>query len=68
MDLPSNAGLPDLWLMIEGLGALEGARSRRDLGELGPDWLDLGVWLVHGRSDYAAINFSRENTVSRDSM
>ena len=30
-------GLPDLWLMIEGLDALDGARARRDLGELGPD-------------------------------
>ena len=29
--------LPDLWLMIEKLGALDGARSRRDLCELGPD-------------------------------
>jgi hypothetical protein len=37
VDLPSNAGLPDLWLMIEKLGALDGARARRDLGELGPD-------------------------------
>jgi hypothetical protein len=35
------------------------ARSRR---------LDLGVWLVHARSGYAAMNFSSENTVSRDSM
>lgn len=35
------------------------ARSRR---------LDVGVWLVHARSGYAAMNFSSENTVSRDSM
>jgi hypothetical protein len=30
--------------------------------------LDLDVWLVHARSGYAAINFSIEKTVSRDSM
>ena len=30
-------GLPDLWLTIEGLDALDGARARRDLSELGPD-------------------------------
>ena len=35
--VPSHAGLPDLWLMIEGLGALKGARRRRDLCEFGPD-------------------------------
>ena len=28
VDLPSNAGLPDQWLMIEGLSALEGARKQ----------------------------------------
>jgi hypothetical protein len=54
--------------MIERLDALDGARARRDLCELGPDGLDLGVWLVHARSGYAAMNFSSENTVSRDSM
>ena len=37
-------------------------------GELGPQWLDLGVWLVHARSGYAAMNFSIEKTVSRDRM
>jgi hypothetical protein len=37
VDLPSNAGLPELWLMIEKLGALEGARVRRDRDELGSD-------------------------------
>jgi hypothetical protein len=37
VDLPSNAGLPDQWLLIERLDALDGARARRDLGELGPD-------------------------------
>jgi len=37
----------------------ERARSQR---------LDLGVWLVHARSGYAAMNFSSENTVSRDNM
>src|SRR3989304_10589829 len=28
--------------------------------------LELGVWLIHPRSGYAAMNFSSENTVSRD--
>ena len=30
--------------------------------------LELGVWLVHARSGYAAMNFSIEKTVSRARM
>ena len=61
-------GLPDLWLMIETLGALERRRRTRRSGRARSRRLDLGVWLVHARSGYAAINFSSENTVSRDSI
>jgi hypothetical protein len=58
--------LPDLWLMIETLGALRRrTRSTRSLRARSRR-LDLDVWLVHARSGYAAINFSSENTVSRD--
>ena len=61
-------GLPDLWLMIETLGALERRRRTRRFGRARSRRLDLGVWMVHARSGYAAMNFSIENTVSRDSM
>ena len=61
-------GLPDLWLMIETLGALEPRRRTWRSGRARSQRLDLGVWLVHARSGYAAMNFSIENTVSRDSM
>ena len=40
----------------------------RDLGELGRDWLELGVWLTRSLPRYAARNFSIEKTVPRDSM
>lgn len=48
-------------------GALS-ARVPRDLHELGPDWLELDVWLARSLLRYAARNFSKENTVLRDSM
>ena len=68
MDLPSIAGLPDLWLLIDHAGALDGTCVRRDRDELGPDGSTSRFWLVHARSGYAAINFSIENTVPRDNM
>jgi hypothetical protein len=48
-------------------GALS-ARVPRDLNELGPDWLELGVWLARSLLRYAARHFSKENTVRRDSL
>jgi hypothetical protein len=50
------------------LGTLSGVRVPRDLNELGPDGLELDVWLAHALLGYAARNFSMENTVRRDSM
>ena len=52
---------------IDGVTALL-AGVPRDLNELGPDWLELGVWLTRSLLRYAARNFSKENTVRRDSM
>jgi len=39
-----------------------------DLDELGPNWLELDVWLTRSLHRYAARNFTIENTVPRDSM
>jgi len=36
--------------------------------ELGPDGLELDVWLTRSLPRYAARNFSIEKTVPRDSM
>ena len=47
---------------------LDGVRVQCDLSELGPDWLELDVWLTRSLLGYAARNFSIENTVRRDSM
>jgi len=47
---------------------LGGVRVQRDLRELGPDWLELDVWLARSLLRYAARNLSIENTVRRDSM
>ena len=41
---------------------------QRDLSELGPDRLELDVWLARALLRYAARNFSMENTVRRASM
>jgi hypothetical protein len=59
--------LPDLWLMIDGLGAVP-LHADDAIWASSVPRLDLDVWLIHARSDYAAINFSRENTVWRDNM
>ena len=48
--------------------ALGGARIVTIVDELGPDWLELGVWLARSLLRYAARNFSIEKTVPRDSM
>lgn len=53
--------------MIERLCVLK-APVGGDRWELSPNRLELDVGLVHARSGYAAINFSREKTVSRDRM
>ena len=50
------------------LGTLAGVRVQRDLHELGPDWLELDVWLARSLFRDAARNRSIENTVPRDSM
>ena len=50
------------------LVTLVGVRMPRDLSELGPDWLELDVWLARSLFRYAARNFSIEKTVPRDSM
>jgi hypothetical protein len=50
------------------LGRSQSACVPRDLNELGPDWLELRVWLARSLLRYAARNFSKENTVRRDSM
>ena len=50
------------------LGTLYGVRIPGDLNELGPDWLELGVWLARSLLGYAARNLSIENTVRRDNM
>ena len=47
---------------------LGGVRVQGDLSELGPDWLELDVWLARSPLRYTARNFSIENTVPRDSM
>ena len=60
--------LPDHWLLIIGPVALDGARVGTIGDELGPDGLELGVWLARSLPRYAARNFSMENTVPRDSM
>ena len=51
-----------------GLATLSGVRVPGNLGELGPDWLELDVWLTRSLLRYAARNFSIENTVRRDNM
>jgi hypothetical protein len=61
-------GLPDLWLMIDGSSRSAAYVYRADRSELGPDWLELDVWLARSLLRYAARNFSIENTVPRDSM
>ena len=65
--VPSSAGLPDLWLLIDGSDA-HGGRVQRDLDELGHDWLELADWLTSSLRRYAARNFSSEKTVLRDSI
>jgi hypothetical protein len=50
------------------LVALCGARVVTIGDELGPDWLELDVWLAHSLPRYAARNFSIEKTVPRESM
>ena len=45
------------------LVTLVGVRVPRDLRELGPDGLELDVWLARALLRYAARNFSIENTV-----
>ena len=44
------------------------ARVAAICDELGPDWLELDVWLARSLLGYAARNLPIENTVSRDSM
>ena len=67
-DVPSTARAAgpvadDRWLVT-----LSGVCVRRDLRELGPDWLEFDVWLARSLLRYAARNRSIENTVPRDSM
>jgi hypothetical protein len=50
------------------LVALCGARVVTIGGELGPEGLELGVWLARALPRYAARNFSIEKTVPRDNM
>jgi hypothetical protein len=54
--------------MIETVAALEAHGDAAIVGRARSRRLDLAVWLVHARSGYAAMNFSIENTVCRDSM
>ena len=60
--------LPDPWLMIDGSWRSCGARVDPIVCELGPDWLELDVWLARSPPRDAARNFSIEKTVPRDSM
>ena len=53
--------------MIEVLGAVR-LHADDAISASSVPRLELDVWLVHARSDYAAINFSREKTVLRASM
>ena len=53
----------DRWLV-----ALCGARVVTIGDELGPDRLELDVWLARSLPRYAARNFSIEKTVPRESM
>jgi hypothetical protein len=50
------------------LVALSGARVVTIGDELGPDGLELGVWLARSLPRYAARNFSIEKTLPRESM
>jgi hypothetical protein len=58
--------LPDLWLMIAGSSRSAAYAYGAILGGLGPDWLELDVWLARSLLRYAARNLSIENTVRRD--
>src|SRR2546428_8206145 len=62
--------LPDLWLMIDGLAALCGAR-RGAISASSVPWLELDVWLTSSLLRLpprdAWRNFSIENTVPRAS-
>ena len=52
MDLPSSAaGCTDVGLLIGEATALNALPDGAISNELGPDLLDLGVWLIHARSD-----------------
>ena len=62
-----RSALPDLWFLIA-RGARRARRTARSSSELGPERLDLDVWLIPPSPRYAARNFSIEKTVSRDSM
>jgi hypothetical protein len=54
--------------MIVGSWRLAGARVVTIGDELGPDRLELDVWLARSLPRYAARNFSIEKTVPRESM
>jgi hypothetical protein len=54
--------------MIETVAALQAHAVAAIVGRARSRRLDLDVWLLHARSGYAAMNFSTEKTVSRDSM
>ena len=54
--------------MIVGSWRSAGARVVTIGDELGPDWLELDVWLARSLPRYAARNFSIEKTVPRESM
>jgi hypothetical protein len=69
-----GAGVPSKLLAAEPLAhdrwlvALSGARVVTIGDELGPDGLELGVWLARSLPRYAARNFSIEKTLPRESM
>ena len=66
--VPSSARAAEPLAHDRRLVTLDGVRVQRDLHELGPDWLELDVWLTRSLLRYAPRNFSIENTVPRDSM
>ena len=66
--VPSNARAAGPVAHDRRLVTLDGVRVQCDLSELGPDWLELDVWLTRSLLRYAARNLSIENTVPRDNM
>ena len=66
--VPSNALAAGPLAHDRRLVALCGARVVTIVDELGPDGLELAIWLARSLPRYAARNFSIEKTVPRESM